>query len=67
MLKVTMEYLKVFKSVLSAMIGVQNKKNLEEDFSKSSATPFIIVGIIMTLVFIVAIWFVVQLVLKSVN
>lgn len=49
------------------MIGVQKKKNLEEDFSKSSATPFIIVGIIMTIAFIVAVWLVVQLVLGSVN
>lgn len=62
-----MEYLKIFKSVLSAMIGVQKKKNLEEDFSKSSATPFIIVGIIMTIVFIVAVWLVVQLALSSAN
>jgi len=61
-----MEYLRVIKSVLSAMIGVQKKKNLEEDFSKSSATPFIVVGIIMTLLFILAVWGVVQLAL-SVN
>ncbi len=59
------EYLKVIKSVLSAMIGVQKKKNLEEDFSQKSATPFIIAGLIMMLVFVVAIWGVVQLALKS--
>lgn len=61
-----MEFLRVIKSVLSAMIGVQKKKNLQEDFSKSSATPFIIAGIIMTLLFILAVWAVVQFVL-SVN
>lgn len=60
-----MEYLKVIKSVLSAMIGVQKKKNLEEDFSHKSATPFIIAGLIMMLVFVVAIWGVVQLALKN--
>jgi len=60
-----MEYLKVIKSVMSAMIGVQKKKNLQEDFSKSSATPFIIVGIIMTLLFILAVWGVVQMVLPN--
>ncbi len=59
-----MEFLRVIKSVLSAMIGVQKKKNLKEDFSKSSATPFIVAGIIMTLLFIVAVWGVVQLALN---
>jgi len=60
-----MEFLNVLKSVLSAMIGVQKKKNLEKDFAKSSATPFIIAGIIMTLVFIFAVWGVVQLALNA--
>ncbi len=58
-----MEFLKVLKSVMAAMIGVQNKKNLREDFSKSSPLPFIIAGIIMTLVFILSVYAVVQLVL----
>ena len=60
-----MEFLKVMKSVLSAMIGVQKKKNLEEDFAKSNAMPFIIAGIIMTLVFIGVVWSVVQIALSS--
>ncbi len=60
-----MEYLRIIKSVLSAMIGVQKKKNLKEDFSKSSATPFIIVGIVMTLLFILAVWGVVQFALSA--
>ncbi len=60
-----MELLKIIKSVLSAMIGVQKKKNLQADFSQKSAMPFIIVGILMTLVFLLTIWGVVQLVLSS--
>ncbi len=60
-----MEYLRIMKSVLFAMIGVQKKKNLKEDFSKSSATPFIIVGIVMTLLFILAVWGVVQFALSA--
>ncbi len=60
-----MNFLRVIKSVMSAMIGVQKKKNLEEDFSKSSATPFIVAGIIMTFMFILAVWAVVQLALKA--
>ena len=60
-----MEYLRIIKSVLSAMIGVQKKNNLKEDFSKSSATPFIVVGIVMTLLFILAVWGVVQFALSA--
>ncbi|MBE8233246.1 MAG: DUF2970 domain-containing protein [Endozoicomonadaceae bacterium] len=60
-----METLRVIKSVLAAMIGVQKKQNLEEDFSKNSAMPFIVAGIVMTLVFIGSIWLVVQLALKT--
>ncbi len=60
-----MEFLRVLKSVMSAMIGVQKKKNLENDFSKSSATPFIIAGLIMMFVFIVVVWGVVQLALSA--
>ena len=60
-----MEFLRIIKSVMSAMIGVQKKENLVEDFSKSSATPFIIAGIIMTLLFIVAVWAVVQFALVA--
>ena len=59
-----MEFLRVIKSVMSAMIGVQKKKNFEEDFSKNSATPFIIAGIIMTLLFIITVWGVVQFALN---
>ena len=59
-----MEFLRVIKSVMSAMIGVQKKENLKEDFSKNSATPFIVAGIIMTLLFILAVWAVVQLALN---
>lgn len=60
-----MEILRIIKSVSAAMIGVQKRQNLEEDFSKSSAMPFIIAGIIMTLIFIGSIWMVVQLAIKT--
>jgi hypothetical protein len=59
-----METLRIIKSVFAAMIGVQKRQNLEADFAKNNATPFIIAGIIMTLVFIISVWLVVQLALK---
>ena len=43
--------LQVFKAVASAMIGVGNKKNLAKDFEateKNGPWPYIVVGIIMT-------------------
>ena len=60
-----MEFLRAIKSVMSAMIGVQKKKNLEEDFSKKSAMPFIVAGILMTLVFIMTVWVVVKIALST--
>jgi len=60
-----MEFLRTIKSVMSAMIGVQKKKNLEEDFSKTTAMPFIVAGIIMTIVFILAVYAVVNLALNA--
>jgi hypothetical protein len=60
-----MEFLRAIKSVMAAMIGVQKKKNLEEDFAKKNALPFIVAGIVMTLVFILSIWTVVNIALNS--
>lgn len=60
-----MEFIRVVKSVLWAMIGVQKKENLRHDFSKSSATPFIVAGIIMVLFFLITIWAVVKMVLSN--
>ncbi|PWQ99188.1 DUF2970 domain-containing protein [Leucothrix pacifica] len=59
-----MEFLNAIKSVMAAFVGVQKKKNLEEDFAKSSATPFIIAGLLMALVFVLLVYGVVQLVLS---
>lgn len=59
-----MEFLKAIKSVLAAFIGVQKKKNLEEDFAKSSATQFIVAGLMMAILFVLMVYGVVQLVLS---
>jgi len=47
--------LQVFKAVASAMIGIGKKKNLAKDFEateKNGPWPYIVVGIIMTVLFI---------------
>jgi len=42
----------VLMSVLAAMIGVQSDKNRERDFKKGRASHYIIIGIVMTILFV---------------
>ncbi len=53
----------VLGSVLSSFIGVQKNTTRERDFKHGRARDFIIVGILLTVVFILAVWGVVQLVM----
>ena len=56
----------VFRAVLSAMIGVGKKKNLAQDFDAAEKTgpwPYIVVGLIMTLLFISSLILAVMLIL----
>ena len=57
--------LQVIASVLSAFIGVQSSKNKERDFKHGNHKVFIVVGIGLTLVFLLSIFTVVQLVLSK--
>ena len=60
-------FLKVFRAVASAMIGVGKKKNLAQDFDAAEKTgpwPYIVVGLIMTVLFISSLIFAVRLVLS---
>jgi len=56
---------RVVLSVMAAMIGVQSSKNRERDFSKGRPAAYIIVGIIMTILFILILWAVVSLVMSA--
>ena len=58
--------LQVFRAVASAMIGVGKKKNLAQDFDATEKTgpwPYIVVGLIMTLLFISSLILAVRLIL----
>lgn len=55
----------VIASVLSAFFGVQNSKNKERDFKHGNHRTFIIIGIIMTFVFIMSVFMIVQLVIYN--
>ena len=50
--KETMSFLDTAKSVFSAMLGVQSKKNASRDFSKGKASHFIIIGLIAGALFV---------------
>lgn len=54
----------VIGSVVSAAFGVQSSANRERDFTGGSATPYIVAGIVFTVLFILAIVGVVKLVLS---
>jgi uncharacterized membrane protein len=55
----------VLKSVLAAFIGIQSKENRELDFSQGKVSHYIIVGLIVTVLFIATIVFVVSKVTSS--
>mgnify|MGYP000013065753 FL=1 len=56
--------LEMFGSAISAMIGVQSKEKRERDFARGKASHFIIVGVVLTALFVLAMAAVVSLVLS---
>lgn len=54
----------VFGSVISSFLGVQKNATRERDFQRGRARDFIIVGVVLTLLFIFSVWGVVQLVMR---
>lgn len=58
-------FLDVVKSVLASFFGVQSDKNRERDFQQGSPAQFIIVGLVLTVLFIVGMIFIVKLILAS--
>jgi hypothetical protein len=55
----------VLASVVAAVFGVQSSKNRERDFTRGKPIHYIIVGLIVTLVFVLSVWGVVKLVLSN--
>lgn len=55
--------LRVVLSVLAAMFGVQSERNRQRDFSQGRPAAYVIVGLLMTVVFVLVLWGVVKLVL----
>lgn len=53
----------VLTSVLAAMFGVQSSRNRERDFTHGRPVHYVLVGLLMTGVFILVVWTIVQIVL----
>lgn len=56
--------LSVCGSVLASMFGVQSNRKREQDFTHGKPSQYVIVGLLMTVVFVLFIWAVVSLVMK---
>lgn len=54
----------VLFSVLASMFGVQSNRRREADFTHGKPSHYILVGLLVTLVFVLTVWGVVQLVMK---
>lgn len=53
----------VIKAVVGAMIGVQSERQRQQDFGSNSPLPYIVVGIVFTLLFVLSLILLVNLVL----
>jgi len=57
-------FIDVLGSVLASMFGVQSNRKREKDFTHGKPSQYIIIGLIVTAVFMLTIWVVVSLVMK---
>lgn len=55
-------YLGVIKSVLASFFGVQSSSQYQKDADSPSFVPFVVVGVLMTVILILSIVFIVSLV-----
>lgn len=54
----------VLGSVLASMFGVQSNRKRQQDFTHGKPSQYIIIGLLVTLVFILAIWGLVSVVMN---
>ncbi len=60
----SLSFLQMVSSILASFFGVQSGKNRERDFALGKARPFILVGILMTIVWYGTISLIVHFVLN---
>ncbi len=61
----TIGFFSTFKSTFAAFFGVQSEEQRERDFAGGRPAYFILAGLLATVLFVVAIIFVVKLVLAN--
>ena len=57
--------LSMIGSAFAAAFGVQSRRNRERDFKSKSIVPFIIAGIVFTVLFVATVLLIVRLVLAN--
>jgi uncharacterized membrane protein YhdT len=57
-------FFNVLGSVLASMFGVQSNRKREQDFTHGKPSHYVMVGLLVTIVFILTVWAVVQVVMK---
>ena len=57
--------IRVVVSVLASMFGVQSSRNRERDFTQGRPWVYVLVGLVVTVAFVLSVWLVVRLVLKA--
>lgn len=60
-----LSFFQVIGSVLSSFVGVQNNATRERDFRRGRPRDFILVGVLLTALFVLLVWGVVQLVTSA--
>ncbi|MBI5039983.1 MAG: DUF2970 domain-containing protein [Gammaproteobacteria bacterium] len=56
---------RVFTSVLASLFGVQSSRNRERDFAQGRPWIYVVVGAVVAAAFVLMVWFVVRMVIKS--
>jgi UPF0716 family protein affecting phage T7 exclusion len=54
----------VLGSVLASMFGVQSNRRREKDFTHGKPSQYVIIGLLVTVAFVLTVWGVVSLVMK---
>ena len=57
-------FIDVLGSVLASMFGVQSNRKREQDFTHGKPSHYVMVGLLVTIVFVLMVWAVVQVVMK---
>jgi uncharacterized transporter YbjL len=53
----------IFKAVFGAFVGVQSEQQRQQDFQAQSPLPYIIAGVVLTIVFVLGLVLIVRVVL----